>query len=201
MKLLLNFLPIILIFLLVTYTPEMAQTSHTVLGKLVAVAVILLYTKIDTLSGLLVTALVILYYQSDYVESFEPVKERYMNLSKIAPSEVSHQLNHSIEKESNIPLDISLELLTDAYSDKVPVNNSDVKSFRQINCSKGHLIHKGQIVKPEMAEHVFPEIKQNNFHKCNICDHNCEFNFIDKQLNVQEDLVKPKSSKDVIDTK
>jgi len=201
MKLLLNFLPIILIFLLVTYTPEMAQISHTVLGKLVAVAVILLYTKIDTLSGLLVTALVILYYQSDYVESFEPVKERYMNLSKIAPSEVSDQPNHTTDNKSNIPLDISLELITDAYSDKLPVNTSDVKSFRQIHCSKGHLIHKGQVIKPEMAEHVFPEIKQNNFHKCNICDHNCEFNFLDKQINAQEDLVKPKSSKDVIDTK
>jgi MinD superfamily P-loop ATPase len=94
-----------------------------------------------------------------------------------------------------------LELITDAYSDKLPVNTSDVKSFRQIHCSKGHLIHKGQVIKPEMAEHVFPEIKQNNFHKCNICDHNCEFNFLDKQIKAQEDLVKPKSSKDVIDTK
>jgi len=191
MKLLLNFLPIILIFLLVTYTPEMAQISHTVLGKLVAVSVILLYTKIDILSGLLVTALIILYYQSDYVESFQSIKEQFTNAEREPFVEV-------MNKESNIPADMSFELLTNAYKDDTHEKvllNPDAKLFRQVNCSKGHLIHKGQIIQPEVSEHIFPEIKQNDFHKCNICDHNCKFDFIDKQIKTEDILIKSKSAK------
>jgi hypothetical protein len=72
MKLVLNFLPIFLIFLLVSYTPEMADWSHTILGKLVAISIVLLYSSIDVITGVFVCLLIILYYQSDYVESFGP---------------------------------------------------------------------------------------------------------------------------------
>jgi hypothetical protein len=43
--------------------------SNTILGKLIAIAVIIFYTAIDKIVGLFVCAIVIFYYQSDYVES------------------------------------------------------------------------------------------------------------------------------------
>ena len=43
-----------------------------------------------------------------------------------------------------------------------------------------------------MTEHVYPEVVLND--KCNICDKNCEFHIIDKQINVGERLA-PKSGR------
>jgi hypothetical protein len=190
MKLLLNFLPIIIIFLLVTYSIEMAQWSHTILGKLAAVLLILFYTRLDILSGLVVCALVILYYQSDYVEGFIPQSET----EAFTLPEVDNDVSDEVD-----PLaDVSLEILEDAYPQSPTTAityDSKVKTFRQKNCSKGHLVHKGQIVNNEMAEHVFPEIEQNDFHKCNICDNTCDFNFIDQKIKAQDELMKPRSAR------
>lgn len=53
-----------------TYFPRLFFTySNNVLGKLLAIAAILMYTSIDFLYGLLACLLVILYYQSDYFEN------------------------------------------------------------------------------------------------------------------------------------
>ena len=68
-KLLLQFIPIIIAFLLLTYFKGVANFSRTILGKLVAVLVILFYSCIDRLYGLLLCGLVILYYQSDFIEN------------------------------------------------------------------------------------------------------------------------------------
>ena len=201
MKLLLNFLPIIAIFLLVTYSDQMAQWSHTILGKFFAVVLIIFYTKIDVLSGLVVCALVILYYQTDFVEGFTP-KSEVEGFSSIILPESEHDLKNESdarpENEKNTPVDVSLEILEDAYPDtptEPVIYDSKVALFRQKHCSKGHLVHKGQNVSNEMSEHVFPEIEQTDFHKCNICDYSCDFKFIDKKIKLQDDLMKPLSGR------
>ena len=87
MKLLLNFLPMVILYLVATYSEDVAKWSHTVLGKTIAVGIILLYSFFDIVSGLLACALVIFYYQSDYVESFvkgeikEETKDGYTSIS------------------------------------------------------------------------------------------------------------------------
>jgi hypothetical protein len=64
-------------------------------------------------------------------------------------------------------------------------------------------MHKGQVVKPESADHIFPELKQDDFHKCNVCDPNCRFDLINNQseklLKAEENLIKPKSSNEFFD--
>ena len=70
LKYIVNFVPIILLYVLVTYTPEFVKFSHSILGKAFAVILILFYVKIDFVLGLFVCALVVFYYQTDYVESF-----------------------------------------------------------------------------------------------------------------------------------
>ena len=203
MKLIVNFLPIIIIFLLVSYSDEMAQWSHTILGKLFAVVLIIFYTRVDVLFGLIVCALVILYYQTDYVEGFisQEELEGFSSSSIILPEsedDLANENSNRPENQSDTPVDVSLEILGNAYPNR-PVESvlydPQVDRFRQKNCAKGHLVHKGQIVKPEMAEHVFPEIEQKNFHKCNICDFACDFKFIDRKLTAQEDIMKPRSAR------
>ena len=197
MKLLLNFLPMVILYLVATYSEDVAKWSHTVLGKTIAVGIILLYSFFDIVSGLLACALVIFYYQSDYVESFvsgEIKQESKDGYTSISLKETRAILLDVTDKET------PGERLEDAYPLTPTVEvvyDKDVDHFRQKHCKRGHLVHKGQIVKNEMAEHVFPEVKQDSFHKCNICDPACSFDLdlIDKE----DELVNPKSSNDWYD--
>ena len=63
-----QFIPIIIAFLLLAYSKLMAQFSYTILGKLFSILLIIYYASIDKLVGLFVCGLVILYYQMDYVK-------------------------------------------------------------------------------------------------------------------------------------
>jgi len=198
MKLLLNFLPMVLLYLIATYSEEVAKLSHTLLGKTVAVGIILLYSFMDIVSGLLACALVVFYYQSDYVESF--VSGEIKQESKNGYTSIS------LKETQAILLDLSEkggspgERLEDAYPLTPTIEvvyNKDVDHFRQKHCKKGHLVHKGQIVKSEMSEHVFPQVKQDSFHKCNLCDPACTFDL--DLIEKEDELVNPKSSNDWVD--
>lgn len=183
----LNFLPMLLLYLIAAYSPEVAVISHTILGKTIAVALILIYVYIDTISGLLACALVILYYQTDYVEAFhsDNMPLKVMNvLEKETEKETVE--NDSMELENAYPLDPQINAVYDKES----------SDFRKKNCKKGSLIHKNEKVKPEMAEHVFPSLEMDDFKKCNVCDPACEFDMIDSRMKDEENLTKPKSSND-----
>lgn len=187
--LLLNFLPILIIFLLVSYTNSFAAISTTILGKLFALIIIFFYIKQDKFIGLFVCLLVILYYQSDYISHFNwlnnPVK--YLpSPSILSPKEVVENMETLAD---SYPLSISNE--------DNAINSSKKTEFRKTYCKKGHLIHKGQHISNENSEHIFPEIKQSNeYHKCNLCDNTCDFSFVNNKIDTEEILVKPKSSND-----
>ena len=219
MKLLANFLPIIIIYLIATYTPEAAIFAHTSLGKLFAITVILFYCSFDIITGLLVCAIVIVYYQSDYVESFEPVIEPSVDIPSNENQKEGFDIIEIVEEVDIVNLSsddsssqkinienneiVDFELLPDAYplepTQKIILDKT-AKQFRKQFCKKGHLVHKGQIVKPEMSEHVFQEIEQDDYHKCNICDPSCKFNIIESNIRDEEDLIKPKSSNEWFET-
>jgi hypothetical protein len=207
LKLVVNFVPIILLFLLVTYTPEFVKFSHTILGKAFAVILILFYVKLDFILGLFVCALVIFYYQTDYVESFnnmlnEGFTEK-LDEEKQETGEEKEKKEKPVEAtEKPVETSEPFETLKDAYP-LTPTNeikyDKNVDQFRKAHCKKGHLIHKGQIVKTEMAEHVFPNVKQIDYNKCNICDPSCDFEINDKRIIDEADLTKPKSSNDMFE--
>ena len=211
LPLILNFLPMVVLYLIATYSPQVARFSHTCLGKIIAIGLILLYSFFDIVSGLLVCALVIFYYQSDYVESFqdslkenlEEVDETKEESKEVDEKEESKEVDET--KESNGPFLTNtietFESLEDAYPQKLEVDILSDKSagrFRQKHCVEGRLMNKGQVVKPEMTEHVFPEISLDSLHKCNVCDPSCNFNI--KQIEIEADLVQPKSSNDLVKT-
>jgi len=65
-----QFIPIFLIFLLLTRFKKVSVFSRTVLGKWMAICIIVFYTVVmDKYVGLFVCALFILFYQTDFVES------------------------------------------------------------------------------------------------------------------------------------
>lgn len=188
----LNFLPMLLLYLIATYSPEVALISHTILGKTIAVALILIYVYMDTISGLLVCALVIFYYQTDYVEAF------HSDNMILHQSSVNMPPKEELKKEKETADYGSMEL-ENAYPLEPQINavyDKDSTDFRKKNCKKGSLVHKNEKVKPEMAEHVFPSLEMDDFKKCNVCDPACEFDMIDSRMKDEENLTKPKSSND-----
>ena len=197
-KIVVNFVPILLLYLLVTYTPEFVRFSHTILGKAFAVILILFYVKLDMIIGLFVCALVVFYYQTDYVESFNLLKEGFSQDILEDKKQLDDKEKSDNNKTEDNTSDEGFHLLADAYPIESAKKISDVSidQFRKKHCKKGHLIHKGQTVTPEMSEHVFPEIKQSDYKKCNICDSTCEVEIMTKRMLDESDLTCPKSSND-----
>ena len=220
MNLILNFLPMVLLYLIATYSPQVARISHTVLGKVIAIGLIVLYSFFDIVSGLLVCALIIFYYQTDYVESFsnpdneeddKQNKEQFTTVVKnevLIVGKIDAPMKTQIEGHEEVLSSGPGEALEDAYPleptiTKDIATDKNTADFRKKHCSKGHLKHKGQVVNPEMVEHIFPEIKQDDFRKCNVCDPTCRFELINTQseklMKAEENLTKPKSSNDFFD--
>lgn len=194
--LLLNFIPIIIVFLLVSYTNTFASISNTILGKLFALILIFFYIKQDKFVGLFVCLVVILYYQSDYISYFDWLNKPVTYLP--TPSKLSPKTIDPIFENMATLADSGLGL-SDAYPTSLhQETDSNKKSeFRKTYCKKGHLIHKGQHVSNENSEHIFSEIKQaNEYHKCNLCDETCDFSLVNKKIDTEDILVKPKNSND-----
>jgi hypothetical protein len=205
-KIVINFLPIVLIFLLATYTPEFAAFSQTALGRLLAIFLILFYLKLDFLTGLFVCVLIILYYQTDYVEGFSEMlkedEEAEMPSPETTPVSESSPIASSTPQSRTEPLEPFSTYETVSEKNVGIANNrilydKSKQEFRKKYCDKGHLIHKGEIVNTEMVEHIFGEIKHDDYHKCNICDPSCKFDLIEPHIKSEDDLRKPVFSKEM----
>jgi hypothetical protein len=73
-------LPIIIVSVLFLYQDETIDFSHTILGRLIAVSIILFYITYDILYGIVACLLVILYYQFDFVDERSNSKVEMINL-------------------------------------------------------------------------------------------------------------------------
>lgn len=71
----------------------------------------------------------------------------------------------------------SFSVYTENMNNNLEVAEDD---FRQKNCANGELVYKGNAVKKDMMEHVFPEITFADT-KCNPCDPTCAFNIIEEE--------------------
>jgi hypothetical protein len=187
-----QFLPMILIFLFVKYPRKFAELSNSILGKLFAVIVIIFYVSIDYVYGLFVCLLIIFYYQTDFVERMCEGFENGNTIDMENGNSIDLE-NIEIPKDGNILYGPDLENpqegfeeLKDVYSttESESLSLGDREKFCKVHCKNGHLINKGQIVKPEMSEHVFPEIESKD--RCNICDPSCKFKMIENRFPKQK---------------
>ena len=127
--------PILILTLFILYPQQTIYGSHTILGKLFVIIVILFYAYIDILYGILACIIVVFYYQTDVVR----------------------------------------ENMNEFVSDVVDVV-ADKHEFETQYCKNGHLHMKGTDIKPEISQHIFPQLQfEDDNHKCNICDPTCEY--------------------------
>ncbi len=81
-----NLIPVILITMLILYEKNTAYIANTPLGKIIAIILIVYYTSIDIIYGLLMCALILLYYQSYYLNEIKPYNENFESIPAIEPA-------------------------------------------------------------------------------------------------------------------
>jgi hypothetical protein len=194
-----EFIPIIIIFLLLSRFKDVVKFSHTILGKLIVLCTIIFYTCLDKFIGLFVCGLFILYYQSDNVEQmlnmedlgvdFDLDSDIKMNVDELDLIDDgvyldSVQIKRKTNKENMV--DYNSLYAKDAIN---TMGTEDVlDEFRKKACDKGVLKYKNMNVNKEMAEHVYPEVEFNG-RSCNPCDETCDISIINNKINTEEKLL------------
>jgi hypothetical protein len=197
-----QFIPILVLFIVISYFKGVAKFSNTVLGKLLAICIIIFYTFLDKLLGAVVCLIVIFYYQSDVVETMLNMDNEINDTSE---TEINNHINEDhvddyiyFDKDNKKKKEgmVNYSEIYDNNGDKdILFNNEKTQNeFRQNNCVKGELTNKGVPVNYEMTEHVFPELKfRRGF--CNPCLKDCEFSIIDQKLALEDKLRIPLQKK------
>lgn len=206
-----DFSLIIIIFLFVSCPREMKQFSRSVLGRLVAVLMIVFYSLVDLFYGLAFCIVVIYYYQLDTTENMLNIQEgffwEWMEETgkttsfdkKIHNSTVfmSYNPENTYQNEGGNFSMNSISNTQPLESIQVEIGEQEQK-FRDENCSSGILKSNDLTVNPEMAEHIFNDLKFDG-NPCNPCNPMCKFSIMEKKIKIEEELVKPKNSNEWVD--
>jgi len=199
-----QFIPILLILAYATYRHEFTKLSHSVLGKLFAVMLILYYTRMDIVYGTVCCIIVIWYYQQTEIEGMESASDEDVIKKEEKEKE---NIDEPMEDGTNLPPvedvpPVSLEEGFETFEPPIVINieqfNVAKDEFIKEKCKNGVLMYKDFPVKSEMADHVYSEIKFNGKNKCNPCDRTCDYNIIEAKLETEKKLI-PKTSNELFD--
>lgn len=194
-----QFIPIILIYLLVSNTNDFILFSHSILGRLVAILLVLFYSSIDKFLGLIVCGSIILFYQLDYNNQFLNIATNFIEMLEDRDDDGNKEKNDNTYRNVTTLLSNNFKQYTnydDLYKTNANLNkikniavNKPENDFQKDYCDKnGVLMHKGSVINLEMVEHLFPELKFLQG-KCNPCDNNCKYTIIGKKLLTEEKMV------------
>ena len=181
-----QFIPIILLFLLVSNPDSIIQFSNMSIGRVIAVSIILFYSSINKYLGLLSCMLIVLYYQ---VYTFDDNKEFFENLTFSRVEENKEHPSNVLETSPLKYAEYSNLYKTECakYAVKNDANSIVKKQFQDRFCDRDVLKYKDVVVRSEMIQHVFPEI-QFSANKCNPCSATCEFSIIANKLHMEEKM-------------
>lgn len=197
-----QFIPILLVFFYATYRHAFIQVSNSILGKLFAVMLILYYTRMDYLFGVICCIVVIWYYQQTEVEGMQDADEKNSDEEKKSDDEkdsTDEKKSDEVEDGTNLP-PIDETSGEEGFS-LLNINdyNKAKDEFIREKCKNGVLMYKDFPVKSEMADHVYSEIKFNGRDKCNPCDRTCDYNIVEAKLETERKLI-PKTSNDTFES-
>jgi len=109
-------IPIVFLFFFLSNRHRFIETSHSILGKLISVSIIMYYTQIDVYVGIAVCLLVILYFQTETVENM-------LNYSESTPP--IQEEKHSEKDASHVKNEFRKEYCVE---NTLKYKNMDVKS-------------------------------------------------------------------------
>lgn len=144
----------------------------SILGKMLIVILIIFYTSINKIYGILVCLLVILFYQMD---STRWISEDFVDTSLMCKEDNSCGCGCSEQKTNCKKHNTKYLTVIDLENN---LNNQRKTDFQKRHCSiDGILKYKDIPVKKDMSAIVFPEIFYGDG-ICNPCDKNCEFKVV-----------------------
>lgn len=190
-----QFIPIVAIYVLLSQYKGCILFSHTVIGKLCAIGTIIFYSILDSTIGLLVCALVILFYQMDCTENMLN-KEAFHDIEGVTISQIisAKELpplkyeEMNLAKSSNSNKHEAFGNYSEGYSaDEIQ------QTFRDQNCVQGVLKYKNLPVRDEMATHIYQEVKFNDEY-CNVCRPTCKFSIVESKFKSEEKIALAGSS-------
>lgn len=202
-----QFIPIILVLAYASYKPWFVNATHTVLGKVIAIMLIVYYTSIDYVYGTLCCVIVIAFYQMNEIEGFvegakgkqrkkgKKRKAAKANQAKAQPAAEETDVTESEETAVDKPAE---EETVEEFSNQVASFSSARDTFIRDKCLNGVLMHKGFPVKSEMADHVYSEIQFNTPARCNPCDQTCDYSIVEAKIDTETELC-PRSSNNLFD--
>jgi hypothetical protein len=201
-----QFIPIILILIVLTYSKEFVQFSHSILGKVLAIALILFYTHLDKYVGLVLCLFVIVYYQSDFVENMLNTDDIMNKMAEnFEGNELMKHVKAKIPAIDKIRGDVKKHAMLSEYMSNLsdvyptiehmehddesgkPQSVSVVNAFRKENCNGVDLMYKDMKVKPDMIGHIYPNVEFKEG-ECNVCDSTCKFSIIENRLKTEKEL-------------
>jgi len=193
-----QFIIIFAVYLFIAYPTEMVFATETPLGKLVAIIIILYYASIDFTYGIFACGIILYYYQLDLIESLVKIETnekiantiQTMNQLLLSPIFGETTTQYQVEAYSGITDSVYKyePVETFDYNENILLQNAR-EEFRKENCKNGELTLKGLVIRPEMSDHLFREIKfQAGSEKCNPCDEKCRFSIIESRLKNEADL-------------
>jgi hypothetical protein len=147
--------------------------SQSILGKLIAILLILGYTTMDRLYGLILCLLIVIYYQEIGESSMEG-------------------FDHYSQNMVNVDATPTMSPIYVTPVESISAQNTS--PFREKYCYMGKLKYKGYDISKENAPLVFPEIKFSDNGSCNPCEPTCKYSI--SEVVESERMILPKSSKD-----
>jgi len=178
-----QFIPITFVFLILSFSKSFAVFSYSILGKILALGIIVFYTYLDTILGLFVCAIVVLYYQSDFFENMLNIDEVLEDIQEYdsAPSNID-SIDDGVYLNQNYKNSRRRERMT--------TESSLVDKFREERCGKNGSVlkYKDMTVKSDYAEHLFPELEFKNG-QCNPCNKSCGFSIIESKIQTETAMI------------
>ena len=202
-----QFIPIILVLVYASYKPWFVDAAHTVLGKVIAIMLIVYYTSIDYVYGTLCCVIVIAFYQMHEIEGFvegnrnRRKRRKRKRKRKAAKVQASDQAESEDIKEETVDEEETVEEeepAVEEFSNQIAYFSSARDTFIRDKCLNGVLMHKGFPVKSEMADHVYSEIQFNTPARCNPCDQTCDYSIVEAKIDTETELC-PRSSNNLFD--
>ena len=206
-----QFIPIMLVLIYASYKPWFIESSQSILGKVIAVMLILYYTSIDYVYGTLCCVVIIAFYQMHEREGFgpnivgdkaEPTNAKPVGDAK--PREGGVKPMGDLKPMGNLKPMGDLKYVDDVKPavnlkpDTIDAFTSARDTFIQEKCRDGVLMYKDFPVKSEMADHIYPEIQFNTKSRCNPCDTTCDYSIVEAKIDTETEMC-PRSSNNLFD--
>jgi len=190
-------IPIVLLLLYFFYPCRFEMFSQTILGKTIAILILIFYTYQDMTNGLIICIFFILFYE--FVSPNEcSLKQKLQNIQKkqketfisAFTQEYADHISKPVVKQPSAGFEN--HLLKDftpfhvAYPEKEKYYPKEGEAlFRKEKCINHQVEHKGMIVKHGYLPHIYHEFSFED-EPCNPCDVRCRFNIQEKKEDTKK---------------